>query len=208
MPSFLAVARRAIRSSDGLFARDDPGIASAHPATRACQNCPRKSGNPQPQLLVADGIAAPASSPNRPSWSWVVDFRFQVSNSGGMRVRIPAARMASGLCVACRPRRDEGAGKTGCTLHPRSRVQLRTEDAHTSIQVQAEHPGLPCAVALRLTSCSPRRTALLPPSPPRSFASLGLNASTATSGPLDFAVRIRRLRLVRHQRPPHPTARS
>ena len=105
-----------------------------------------------------------ASSPNRPSWSWVVDFRFQVSNSGGMRVRIPAARMASGLCVACRPRRDEGAGKTECTLHPRSRVQLRTEDAHTSIQVQAEHPGLPCAMALRLTSCSPRRTALLPPS--------------------------------------------
>src|SRR5207247_2984708 len=66
-------------------------------------------------------------------------------------------------------RKLEGAGKTGCTLHPRSRVQLRTENAHTSIQVQAEHPGLPCAVALRLTSCSPRRTALLPPSPPRSL---------------------------------------
>ena len=59
----------------------------------------------------------------------------------------------------------EGAGKTGCTLHPRSRVQLRTRKAHTSIQVQAEHPGLPCAMALRLTSCSSRRTALLPPSP-------------------------------------------
>src|SRR5215216_1667471 len=59
---------------------------------------------------------------------------------------------------------DKGAGKTGCTLHPRSRVQLRTKNAHTSIQVQAEHPGLPCAMALRLTSCSPRRTAFLPPS--------------------------------------------
>jgi len=35
-----------------------------------------------------------------------------------------------------------------------------------------------------------------------------LNASTATSGPHDFAVRVRRLRHVRHQRPPHPTARS
>jgi len=102
----------------------------------------------------------------------------------------------------------EGAGKTGCTLHPRSRVQLRTEDAHTSIQVQAEHPGLPCAVALRLTSCSPRRTALLPPSPPRSFASLGLNASTATSGPHDFAVRSSHTRQSQLLRPPHPTARS
>src|SRR5207249_10042731 len=30
---------------------------------------------------------------------------------------------------------------------------------------QREHSGLPCAMALRLTSCSPRRTALLPPSP-------------------------------------------
>src|SRR5690242_6430649 len=36
---------------------------------------------------------------------------------------------------------------------------------HTSIQVRRKHPGLPCAMALRLTSCSPRRTALLPPSP-------------------------------------------
>ena len=32
---------------------------------------------------------------------------------------------------------------------------------------QRGHPGLPCAMALRLTSCSPRRTALLPPSPRR-----------------------------------------
>ena len=40
-------------------------------------------------------------------------------------------------------RKLEGAGKTGCTLHPRSRVQLRTKNAHTSIQVQAEHPAFP-----------------------------------------------------------------
>ena len=30
---------------------------------------------------------------------------------------------------------------------------------------QLEHSGLPCAMALRLTSCSSRRTAFLPPSP-------------------------------------------
>ena len=53
--------------------------------------------------------------------------------------------------------RTEGAGKTGCALHPRSRVQLRTKNAHTSIQVQREHPGLPCAVALRLIPRSPWR---------------------------------------------------
>jgi hypothetical protein len=120
-----------------------------------------------------------------------------------------AALIARGLPETSHPRKQEGAGKTGCMLHPRSRVQLRTKRTpHTSIQVQRKHSGLPCAMALRLTSCSPRRTALLPPSPARSLASRGLNASTATSGPHDFAVRIRRLRLVRHQRPPHPTARS
>src|SRR4051812_46825529 len=35
-----------------------------------------------------------------------------------------------------------------------------------------------------------------------------LNASTATSGPHDFAVRFRRVRLSPPQRPPHLTARS
>src|SRR5438552_1191822 len=58
----------------------------------------------------------------------------------------------------------------------------KTAHEHTG---QLEHSGLPCAMALRLTSCSSRRTALLPPSPVRSLASHGLNASTATSGPHD-----------------------
>ena len=51
----------------------------------------------------------------------------------------------------------EGAGNAGCALHPRSRVQLRTENAHTSIQVQRRQSGIPCAMALRLTSRSSRR---------------------------------------------------
>src|SRR5215216_2946777 len=40
----------------------------------------------------------------------------------------------------------------------------KTAHEHTG---QREHSGLPCAMALRLTSCSSRRTALLPPSPRR-----------------------------------------
>src|SRR3954449_11385619 len=36
----------------------------------------------------------------------------------------------------------------------------KTAHEHTG---QREHSGLPCAMALRLTSCSSRRTALLPP---------------------------------------------
>jgi hypothetical protein len=52
---------------------------------------------------------------------------------------------------------EEGAGNAGCTLHPRSRVQFALGNAHTSIQVQTEHSGIPCAMALRLMPCSPRR---------------------------------------------------
>jgi hypothetical protein len=45
----------------------------------------------------------------------------------------------------------------------------KTAHEHTG---QREHSGLPCAMALRLTSCSSRRTALLPPSPALLIASL------------------------------------
>src|SRR3984885_13835287 len=57
---------------------------------------------------------------------------------------------------------NEGAGNAGCALHPRSRVQRIEKTAH-------EHTGqrrtsdIPCAMALRLITSSPRRTALLPP---------------------------------------------
>src|SRR5258707_15154195 len=51
----------------------------------------------------------------------------------------------------------EGAGKTGCALHPRSRVQDAQRKAHTSIQVQRRQSGIPCAMVLRLMPCSPRR---------------------------------------------------
>ena len=68
--------------------------------------------------------------------------------------------------------RTEGAGKTECLLHPRSRVRFALNKSAHEHTGQLEHPGLPCAMALRLTSCSPRRTALLPPSPALLIASL------------------------------------
>ena len=68
---------------------------------------------------------------------------------------VPAAPIASEFCK--RITLDEGAGNAGCTLHPRSRVQKCARNAHTSIQVQSEHSGIPCAMALRLMPRSPRR---------------------------------------------------
>src|SRR6185369_12015316 len=65
------------------------------------------------------------------------------------------------------PWKPEGAGNAGCALHPRSHVQWVEECAH-------EHTGqrrtsdIPCAMALRLITGSPRRTALLPPWRPES----------------------------------------
>jgi hypothetical protein len=57
----------------------------------------------------------------------------------------------------CRHPRNKGAGNAGCALHPRSRVQNAQKEAHTSIQVQRRQSGIPCAMALRLMPCSPRR---------------------------------------------------
>jgi hypothetical protein len=61
------------------------------------------------------------------------------------------------LCTSLSLTRIEGTGNAGCTLHPRSRVQRCTKKAHTSIQVQRRQSGIPCAMALRLMPCSPRR---------------------------------------------------
>ena len=53
--------------------------------------------------------------------------------------------------------RQRGAGNAGCALHPRSRVQSCAKSAHTSIQVQRKHSGIPRAMALQLMPRSPRR---------------------------------------------------
>ena len=45
----------------------------------------------------------------------------------------------------------------GAGWHPRSRVQYALKNAHTSIQVQPEQPGTPCAMVLRRMPRSPRR---------------------------------------------------
>ena len=74
-----------------------------------------------------------------------------------------------------------------------------------------EHTGqrrtsdIPCAVALRLITSSPRRTAVLPPlRPGKSNAPRCIDASVATSGPHVFAVRSRAVRYRHYQRPPRP----
>src|SRR6185295_4063140 len=81
-------------------------------------------------------------------------------------------RIASEVClVTSRPLVQRAQGRPGacCTRGLACDLRKKTAHEHTG---QREHSGLPCAMALRLTSCSPRRTALLPPSPARLHARL------------------------------------
>src|SRR5260370_37315571 len=66
-------------------------------------------------------------------------------------------------------KQQEGAGKAGCALHPRSRVQKMHKKTHTSIQVQRRQSGFPCAVVYGLLRALPGDRAFLPPSSPRSL---------------------------------------
>ena len=195
------VLRRPGPSQDGRFGRGvhRPPLLPDHPDCPPGRkpSSPRRRGSSTPRLI--DSITAVSGILDHPpSRTMTVEYD----------VRDLAALLRPRFAFRLPSPKSEGAGKTGCLLHPRSRVrfaQTKTAHEHTG---QREHSGLPCAMALRLTSCSSRRTALLPPLSVRSFTSPERNASTATSEPHDFAVRFRRVRLSRHQRPSHLTARS
>src|SRR3954471_23955245 len=100
----------------------------------------------------------------------------------------------------------EGAGKTGCLLHPRSRVRFGLTKLHTSIQGSANTPAFPAQWLYGLLRALPGEQLFCLRR--RRDTSRPLNASTAAPEPHDFTVRIRRVRLARPQRPPHLTARS
>jgi len=70
-------------------------------------------------------------------------------------LRIPAARFARALqIVSPKEKRAQGTPGACCT---RGLVCKGVQKTHTSIQVQSEHPGIPCTMVLRLMPCSPRR---------------------------------------------------
>src|SRR5260370_38239950 len=53
--------------------------------------------------------------------------------------------------------KSEGAGKCRGRAAPAVSCATCTKETHTSIQVQRRHPGIPCAMVLRLITRSPRR---------------------------------------------------
>ncbi len=95
--------------------------------------------------------------------------------------------------------KTKGAGKAGCTLHPRSRVQFAHQKRAHEHTGQRRHPGFPCAMGYGLLRALPgERLFCLRRSTMRSIrqdrcAPVKLSASTATPEPHDFTVRVRRL---------------
>ena len=108
----------------------------------------------------------------------------------------PAACFCPGCFqIRCPSLKAEGAGNAGCALHPRSRVPRIAHLAHTSIQVSGEHSDIPCAMALRLTSCSPRWSGLVVTVTPAETCFPDLAPAYAAPGPHDLTVRSRTIRL-------------
>src|SRR5437899_4613022 len=60
-----------------------------------------------------------------------------------MQFRLLAALVARGLHLRLPSPKVEGAGKTGCLLHPRSRVRFAPTKMHTSIQGSGNTPAFP-----------------------------------------------------------------
>jgi hypothetical protein len=61
------------------------------------------------------------------------------------------------VCVDTVPREEREQGMPGARCTRGLVCRVAQKKAHTSIQVQRRHSGIPCAMVLRLMRCSPRR---------------------------------------------------
>jgi hypothetical protein len=86
---------------------------------------------------------------------WIASSQVLLAMTERQASAIPRRDCARTMQETLCPSITEGAGKAGCPVHPQPRVQSRK---HTSVVTTGspEHSGLPCAMVLRLTSCSPR----------------------------------------------------
>jgi hypothetical protein len=162
-------------------------------------------------MPVVEKSRNPSRAQYRHSWLWVpAQGRDDVENTH----RFSFSRHISALSrreprpsftSSHRPLKTEGAGNAGCPMHPQPRVRLVVLVCTRVFTAEApETSGIPHAMVLRLIARSPRGPGSLAPVIPEKLASQELNASVGAPGPHAFAVRIQRVRLTRHLRPPHP----
>jgi hypothetical protein len=128
-------------------------------------------------------------------------------------IATPCARVMLIIIRAIR-KRGRGATLKGGRREDRVRAapavsRAKSEkNTHTSIQVQRKQSDLPCAMVLRLTSCSPWRPAFCHHRPRDAKHHRELDASNGASEPHDFAVHLTRCSSKAHRRPPHPIPTS
>ena len=103
-----------------------------------------------------------------------------------------------------RRRSQDGRREDRVRAAPAVSCAKSEKNTHTSIQVQRKQSGLPCAIVLRLTSCSPWRPAFCHHRPRDAKHHRELDASIGASEPHDFAVHLTRCSSKAHQCPPHP----
>src|SRR6185436_17932279 len=108
-------------------------------------------------------------------------------NDGWTYLCLLAALVARGLHLRLPPWRTEGAGKTGCLLHPRSRVRFALTKLHTSIQGSANTPAFPAQWLYGLLRALPGERLFCLRY--RRNTSRQRSASTAAPEPHDFTVR-------------------
>src|SRR2546429_6533829 len=159
---------------------------------------PREGGVSSAPRLINSITAASGILDRPPSRTMTTEYAFTFS-----RRELPE------VCSNCCPRRNRGrredrvhaAPAVSCAIAHRKRAHEHTGTGETL------RPSLRNGFTA-YNVLSPVGPGSLSPSPMRSFASHELDASIGASGPHDFAVRFRRLRLARPSRPPHLTARS
>ena len=116
---------------------------------------PREGGGTSTPRLIGSIIDVSGILGRPPSRTMTVEYDVAFSR-----------RISPEVCIfICPPRNQRAQGRPGACCTRGLACDLRIARAAHEHTGQREHSGLPCAMALRLPSCSPRRTALLPPSP-------------------------------------------
>jgi hypothetical protein len=183
-------------------AKRRPMTGSAKPGSATSR--PGKAGQPQALLLllVIASVAKQSISFFMPRDGLL---RF-ARNDGRIRLRVLAAHCARGLRLKPCPLKLRAQGRPGarctrglaCNCAQRTRTRAYRFSGNTPAFPAQWLYGLLRALPGERLFCHRRRR----------DTSRQLDASTAASGPHDFAVRFMRARLLRTSRPPHPTARS
>ncbi len=95
--------------------------------------------------------------------AWVASSLTLLAMTAEAWVRILATISVRVMHRACPLEKQRAQGMPGARCTRGLVCTERKQETHTSIQVQRRQSGIPCAVVLRLTSCSPRGPGFLAP---------------------------------------------